>query len=295
MSGRSNRIRRVVVTGGSGRLGRHVLRELSADYDVINADLADDKGEYPYVRTDIMNLAALVTATRGADAVCHIAGMDLDRRAPANEFIRVNALGSWHVLQAAAQNGVGKVILTSSVAACGLSEMRPDWLPQYLPVDEEHDSRPAHAYGVSKVLLEQMGASFARGTAMSVICLRPVAVLEAESIRDYMDFVAAPDRRWLFYYVTASDVARAFRLSLEADSLRFDVFFLSAVDTSRPEPTLDWYARVVGSPPDVVDRKLYNENPRASVFSSDKARRMLGWIPTSDFCQITSRSDGLDL
>jgi nucleoside-diphosphate-sugar epimerase len=271
------------------------LRELSTTYHVINADLADDEGVYPYVRTDIMDLEVLLTATRGADAVCHVAGIDLDRQAPANEFVRVNALGSWHVLQAAAQNGVGKVILTSSVAACGLSEMRLDWLAQYLPVDEEHESRPVHAYSISKLLLEQMGASFARGTAMSVICLRPVAVLEPESIRDYMDFIATPNLRWLFYYVTAGDVARAFRLALEADSPPFDVFFLSAADTSRPEPTLDWYARRVGSLPDAVDRQLYKENPRASVFSSDKARRMLGWTPTSDFSQITSGSDGLDL
>ena len=295
MNKRANSIRRVVVTGGSGRLGRHVLRELGKHYDVINADLAVDNGVYPYVQTDIMKFEGLLTATRGADAVCHIAGIDYDREVPANEFVRVNALGSWHVLQAAAENSVGKVILTSSVAACGLSEMRPDWLPLYLPIDEEHESRPVHAYGVSKLLLEQMGASFARGAAMSVICLRPVTVLVRDSVRDYMNFVAAPDRRWLFYYVTGEDVARAFTLALQADAPPFEVFFLSAADTSRPEPTLDWYARRVGRLPDIVDLQLYQENPRASVFSSDKARRLLGWTPTSDYFAITSHLDGLAL
>lgn len=264
------------------------MRELRTRYDVVSADLVRADDDVPFVETDVMDLDSLRAVTKTADAVCHLAGLDYDRDAAAEEFIRVNLLGSWHVLQAAAENRVGKVVLASSVSACGLSEMRPDWLPRYLPIDERHDCRPVDPYSVSKLLLEQIGASFARANDMSVVCLRAVAVLLPEALADYVAFVREPGRRWLFYYVTAADVARAFSLALESDRPRYGVFFLSAADTSRPEPTLEWYVRRVGPLPELVDLDLYRETPRAALFSSEKAREVLGWTPTSDFLDLSS-------
>ncbi len=276
-------ISRVIVTGGSGRVGRYVLRELAPSFDVVNADLLGGPAEAEHVATDVMDLDALRRVTAGADAVVHLAALDFDWNAPPEDYIRVNTLGTWHVLQAAAENGVARVVLCSSVSACGLSEMRPDWLPRALPVDETHECRPVQAYSVSKLVMEQMGLAFVRGTAMDVICLRPLAVVAPETLAAYVAFVDAPDRHWLFYYVTAEDVARGFRAALEVDGLRYGVFFLSAADTSRPEPTLAWYARRIGALPEIANPRFYQRNPRGSVFSSAKARDVLGWEPTSDF------------
>jgi nucleoside-diphosphate-sugar epimerase len=283
-----------VVTGGSGRVGRHVVRELSKHYDVVNADLVRADGDVPFAKVDVLDLDAVRDATSAADAVCHIAGIDYDRDVAPEEFIRVNVLGSWHVLQAAAENGISRVVLTSSVSACGLSEMRSDWLPRLLPIDEGHECRPTEPYSVSKLAVEQMGASFVHGTDMSVVCLRPVAVVLPESMAEYLAFVREPGRRWLFYYVTVQDVARAFTHALDPGAPRRGVFFLSAADTSLPEPTLEWYAQRVGPLPEAVNFDLYQENPRASVFSIDKARETLGWTPTSDFLELSSRLGPLD-
>jgi nucleoside-diphosphate-sugar epimerase len=287
---RSGAIERVVVTGGSGRLGRCVLGELCGRYDIVNADVSPGES-VPFARVDVTDLAAVRAVVDGADAVCHVAGLDLDRNGTPEDFFRVNALGSWHVLQAAAEANVRRVVLTSSVAACGLSEMRSDWLPQYLPVDEQHECRPVHPYSVSKLLVEQMGASVAYASDMSVICLRPVAVVVPETLADYVAFVDHPERRWLFYYVTATDVARAYALALEAETPRYGRFFLSAADTSRPEATLDWYAERVGPLPALVDVDRYVQAPRASVFSTEAARAVLGWAPTSDFSTLRSQLD----
>jgi nucleoside-diphosphate-sugar epimerase len=139
-----------------------------------------------------------------------------------------------------------------------------------------------------------MGASFVHGTDMSVVCLRPVAVVLPESLAEYLAFVREPGRRWLFYYVTAQDVARAFTQALDPGAPRQGVFFLSAADTSRPEPTLEWYAQRVGPLPEAVNIDLYLENPRASVFSIEKAREGLGWTPTSDFLELSSRLGPLE-
>jgi len=279
---------RVVVFGGSGRIGRFVVRELRQYYDVVNADLVPGDADVEFFELDVLDLASVRAVTRGASAVCHLAGLDLDTGATAEDYVRVNALGSWNVLQAAAEVGVSKVVLMSSVAACGLSEMRPEWTAQSLPVDEEHESRPVHAYSVSKRLVEEMSLAFARGTSMQVSCFRAVEVVSPESLSAYRAQVEAPGRRWLFYYVTADDVARAFALALEATLPSFGVYFLSAADTSRPEPTLDWYPQRVGALPDALDRAVYEANPRAALFSSRKAREAFGWEPTTDYLELSA-------
>ncbi|MCG7205097.1 NAD-dependent epimerase/dehydratase family protein [Streptomyces arenae] len=277
---------KVVVTGGSGRVGRYVVAELARTFDVINADRVASDAAVPHVETDVMDLEKVRAVTKGADAVIHLAAIDFDWKAAPEEYIRVNTLGSWNVLQAAAENGVKKVVLTSSISACGLSEMRPDWTPQYLAVDELHENRPTQAYSVSKQIIETMGLSVVRAGGPDVICLRPLAVVLPETFAEFTAFIDDPATRWLYYYVTAQDVARAFRAALETDGLRYGTFFLSAEDTCQPEPTLDWYRERIGELPEIRNPRLYRDNPRASIFSSNHARDLLGWEPTSDFLAL---------
>lgn len=277
---------RVVVTGGSGRVGRSVVAELGDHYDVVNADRTAGDGGVAHEYVDVLDLDSVRRVTTDADAIIHLAAIDYDWRAPAEDYIRVNTLGTWHVLQAAVENDVKRVVLCSSVSACGLSEMRPDWTPVRLPVDESHVCRPVDAYSVSKLMIEQMGRSIADGSRVNVICLRPVAVVLPETLEDYLAFVDAPDRRWLFYYVTSQDVARGFRAALECGDLRYGVFFLSADDSSLEQPTLDWYRERIGPLPDLGNPRRYRDQPRASVFSSAAARDVLGWSPTSNFSDL---------
>jgi len=278
-------IRKVVVTGGSGRVGRYVVRELARSYDVVNADLVACDSGVRHETVDVLDLDALRRVCKGADALVHLAAIDFDWKAAPEKYMRVNALGTWHALQAAAENDLSKVVLCSSISACGLSEMRPDWRPQYLQVDERHENRPVQAYSVSKQLMENMARSFARGTPMSVLSLRPLAVVLPETFSQYVSFVEAPDRNWLFYYVTAEDVARGFAAAI-ASNLKQGEFFLSAADTSRAEPTLDWYADRFGVLPEIPNPRVFENNPRASIFSSAKARDYLGWEPSSNYLDM---------
>ncbi|UNK46097.1 NAD-dependent epimerase/dehydratase family protein [Arthrobacter sulfonylureivorans] len=286
--------KKVVVTGGSGRVGRYVLDELARAFDVRNADLAPaaagPNGRPPanveYMATDVMDLDEVRAALKGADAVVHLAAIDYDWKAAPEKYIRVNTLGTWNVLQAAEENGLEKVVLCSSISACGLSEMRPDWTPQYLQVDEDHEIRPVQAYSLSKQIMENMGQAVSRGSGMSVICIRPLAVVLPEALTEFTEFIDNPELRWLFYYIEASDLARAFRAAVEAEGLGFDTFFISADDTCHPEPTLDWYPRVIGGNVPQHDAALFQNNPRASIFSSARAKEKLGWAPTSNFLHL---------
>jgi nucleoside-diphosphate-sugar epimerase len=279
-------LRKVVVTGGSGRVGGYVLRELASRYDLTNADMVTGADDARHVVADVLDLDSLRRAFAGADAVVHLAAIDFDWKAKPERYIDVNVRGTWHVLQAAAEAGVTKTVICSSVSACGLSEMRDNWRPQYLQVDELHECRPVQAYSVGKRVVEEMGLSFTHGTGMDVICLRPLAVLMQESFAQFVKFIDEPTRHWLFYYVTATDVARAFHAALKSEGLRYGVFFLSADDTCLAEPTLDWYRARLGPLPEIAVPRIFQQNPRASIFSSLAAREALGWQPTSDFTEL---------
>ena len=279
-------LRKIVVTGGSGRVGSYVLREIAPHFDVVNADLRNPNPQCEYVQADVMNLDSVRRAVAGADAVIHLAAIDYDWKAAPEKYIDVNVRGTWHVLQASAEAGVRKVVLCSSISACGLSEMRPDFRPKSLQVDESHECRPVQAYSVSKLMMEQMGLSYVHGTNMDVICLRPLAVVMAETFSGYLEFIDAPDRNWLFYYVTASDVATAFRAALDVEGLRYGVFFLSAEDSSREEATRDWYRQRFGVDIPIDNPRQFQRMPRASIFSSAKAKELLGWTPSSNFLEL---------
>lgn len=271
----------VLVTGGSGRLGRYVVRRLAQDHRVVNADLSAGDGP-DEVALDVLDLPAVRRSCADRDVVVHLAALDYDTHATPEDFIRVNTLGTWHVLQACVTAGVRRVILCSSIAALGLHEVRTEWPPQTLPVHEDHERRPAEAYSVSKLVIEEMAGSVVRAHGVDVMCLRPVAVVFDEELDAYLATVV-PDTRSLYDYVTASDVAEAVALCVEGPWTGFEVVDLSADDSAHPEPTLEWYPRIVGALPDSVDLDHYRSNPRASVFGNDHARDVLGWRPTSTF------------
>lgn len=291
-------LKRIVVTGGSGRVGRFVLDELAGHFDVTNADLAPATAGansappigVDYVATDVLDLDAVRRATKGADAVIHLAAIDYDWKAAPDKYIRVNTMGTWNVLQAASENNLQKVVLCSSVSACGLSEMRPDWQPQTLQVDETHELRPVQAYSLSKQIMENMGLAMARGTSMDVLCIRPLAVVLPDALEEYTSFIDDPQLHWLYYYIEAQDLARAFRAALDVKDLKFGTFFIGAEDTSHPEPTLDWYRKRFGALPEIYNPRVYQTNPRASIFSSSKARDLLGWEPSTDFMKMRAQA-----
>lgn len=286
---------RVVVTGGSGRVGRYVLAELAKQHTVINADLqpcevGPENGPAPeveFIKTDVMDLDSVRAAVKGADAVIHLAAIDFDWQAAPEKYISVNTLGTWHVLQSAQENNVNKVVLCSSISACGLSEMRPTWTPQSLPVDETHELRPVQAYSISKELMETMGKAMTTDSDMSVICIRPMAVVLKETLEEFIDFIDNPDTNWLYYYIWAADLARAFAAAVENTDIKFGSYYISADDTCRPEDTVDWYENRIGSLPP-TDAAVYEENPRASIFSSNRAKKDLEWYPTTDFREFRS-------
>ena len=130
------RRRRVLVTGASGRVGRHVVDALAGDCEVTVLDLTPPVQDVAFIEGNVLDLDGVRTAMAGQDAVIHLAGVDIDVPAKPETYFGTNVTGTWNAVQAAREAGVRKVVLASSIAATGIGEMRPDFPPEYLPVDE---------------------------------------------------------------------------------------------------------------------------------------------------------------
>ena len=282
--------RRVLVTGASGRVGRHVVDALTDHSEVTVFDLAPPVQDVAYIEGDVLDLDKVRASMTGQDAVIHLAAIDAGVPAEPEAYFGVNVMGTWNTVQAAQEAGIRKVVLASSVSATGLGEMRPDFPPEYLPVDEAHALKPAHAYGVSKLVVEDIARGFTLHGDMSITCLRPVAVVVESNLRRTVDRAVNPGHRWLGSYVTGEDTGHAFAAALEYDAA-FDAMFIAAEDSASEVPTVERLAGVFGAAPKVRDPGWYERNPRASAIDATRAKERLGWRATTRWAEVAAGVD----
>src|SRR5262245_19930726 len=154
-------MKKVVVTGGSGRLGQFVIRDLLAQgYQVLSLDREPPREKLcTSWLVDLCHAGDLFEALRDAYGIIHLGAYQAPNLAPDAETLSNNVTASYNVLRAAADMGVKKVVMASSTAAFGFIYAHKLWAPDYLPLDENHPSRPHDSYGLSKMLSEQIADS----------------------------------------------------------------------------------------------------------------------------------------
>ena len=139
---------KVVVTGGSGKLGRWVVRELNSDASgpaphevtVFDRVKTPDVDGARFLPGDVQDLGQVFGALAGAEAVIHLAGIPTHSVAPNEDTFRINAMGTFNVHEAAWHLGIRRVVTASSEAVLGWAPgaMVREVVPDYLPIDENH-------------------------------------------------------------------------------------------------------------------------------------------------------------
>ncbi len=165
---------RVLVTGGTGLVGSHLVELLLRKGYTVTCLVRDPLRTHwlvgmnvDFVQGDCLKPESLVPAVRGVSIVFHLAGLTKARHA--RDYYLVNHLGTRNILEACARHNpaIRKFVLVSSLAAAGPS-------PDGRPVKDTDVPRPVSDYGRSKLLAE--GEALRYENVLPVVILRPSAV-----------------------------------------------------------------------------------------------------------------------
>lgn len=166
---------RIFLTGGSGSVGHEVVNRLVKKGHFVRvigrrAEFVMEGAEY--LPCDIDDYPRLREAIRGCEAVVHLAALANPAKGTPEEVFRVNCQGTFNVFQAAAEEGIQRVVQASSINATGqFYGVKPAPL-LYLPLDEEHPVYSTDAYSFSKNIIEEIGAYFWRREGISSLAYR---------------------------------------------------------------------------------------------------------------------------
>ena len=282
----------LVVTGGSGFIGSHVVDALiDAGHTVAVLDpRAPHRPDAEWRPVDVLDLGALTKAVRGADAVYHLAAMadvnDIYTRP--TDSVRVNTVGTANVLEAARHADAGRVVLASTVWVYAASTS--SIVDETTPFEPDTDR---HIYVTTKVASELMCRDF------HTLYGRPYTILRygipyGPRMRD--NCVAAAffqrafrgeplriegDGRQERFFVYVGDLARAHVLALDpvAENRTFN---LDGDDPVSIRQIAETVRDLVGN----VTVEFGPPRPgdlAARVVSTDRARDELGWTPQVPF------------
>lgn len=272
---------RVLVTGGSGRGGVEVVRAVAAaGHEVVNVDRRPPGEPLPggFLSAGLDDPGAVydVVAQVRPDSVCHLAAIPTPSGQARVDVFRNNVLSTYHVLQAAGDLGVQRVVYASSEMATGL--LTPGAAPSRMPFDESERVPSPNAYALSKYLGEVIAESLAtRHPEVAFVGLRLTNIIPADRYE-----MLEPRRRDpgiargnFWSYVDARDVGSAFLAALDGASTGHEVFLVAAADTCVDRPLRELMAEFYDGY-DAVDPEAPDD---ASAFDCSKMERTFGWRP----------------
>lgn len=300
---------KVLVIGGAGYIGSHVVKELMAKghqitvFDNLSSGLKQNlfKGN-DFIKGDILNTKDLDKAfAKGFDAFIHLAAFKAagESMVSPEKYSVNNISGTINILNSAVSHGCLKMVFSSSAATFGE--------PQYLPIDENHPQNPENYYGFTKLEIERFmgwydkirGLKFAAlryfnaagydpegvlyGLEKNPANLLPVMMEVAAGIREKLKVFGndypTRDGTCIRDYIHVTDLARAHVMALEYISSKNESLTLNLGTGNGITVTemLTATRRITGKeiPADYVERRA--GDPAQLTAKSDLAFEKLGW------------------
>jgi UDP-glucose 4-epimerase len=280
---------KLLITGSGGKVGRAtVAAALAAGHKVTAVDLhraSFDRAEPGAPRyqqadlTDAGSAFALLARTR-FDAVIHAAAIPEPTGNPPHVVFHNNLMGTFNLLEAAVRFGVPRFVHVSSETVPGFFFPERPYLPDYLPIDEEHPVAPQDPYALAKAFGEQLCDAAVARSDIKAISIRPSWVQNDDNYAwnlgpQLRDPDVLPAGFWA--YIDVEDLADALLLAAASDLPGHEVFYIASPDVAATENLPELLARH-GLTDKLPLRDL--DRPDASSISIAKARRLLGFEPT---------------
>lgn len=290
---------RVLVTGGGGFLGRHIIKYLLGKGIQVRAfDLAWLIGHFAmpedvevYIGS-ILDINALSNAMRGCDCVVHLAAMLGVERTEARKLdcLEININGTLNVLEACVKNNIRKIVFASSSEVYGE--------PAVVPVSERAPLNPMSTYAVTKLAGEEYVKAYSARYDLSYRILRffniygPGQVAEfviprfVKSIMSDSSPLIYGDGQQIRSFCSVKDAALGVWLALVKDLTKGETFNLG--DDKEPLTILDLAKKIIkisgkGIEPEFVGWKDSDRTESRDIIRRipdiSKAREMIGFNP----------------
>ncbi len=308
----SQSMKNILVTGGDGYIGSHVVEELQkCGYTPIVYDNfstghpAAVPETVQLIEGDIhdVRFAKHIMEQYEIDAVIHFAASSLVGESMTNpsKYYFNNVEGTLHLLEAMRESGVDRIVFSSTAAVYGE--------PEQVPITEDSKLNPTNVYGRSKLMIEKMMADYDMAYDMRYVALRyfnaagasptldigedhnpeshliPLILKTAQGVRQQVaifgtDYPTA-DGTCIRDYIHVCDLARAHVLAVEhlLKGGTSRVYNLGSENGFSVRQMMDSAKKITGVDFTVVEEDRRAGDPAVLIASSNKIREELGWVP----------------
>jgi nucleoside-diphosphate-sugar epimerase len=224
----------ILVTGGKGFLGSHIVAQLAARGDKVRVFARPstktpsllEQTNYEFIPGDIRDSDAVEQAVRGVDYIIHVVSNFRKGGSDKQEAYAVNVEGTENVLKAAEKYGVHHLIHCSTIGVHGTV--------LEIPATETTPFNPTDLYQETKLIGEQRVWAFHRETGLPVTVVRPISLFGPGDTRMLKlfrliqkgRFVIVGDGEVLFHPTYIDDVVRGFLLCLNNPKAIAEAFII---------------------------------------------------------------------